>query len=149
MKTYKREDKLYSSLAEFLIIGALSKLIVSFTILILALLAFLNYQNQAYDKIIVIAQSENPDSFFSFLDRENVYFNMTYETEDEKIDLKNIKTPYFIKIPKGERIKVELNSDSKFICAKLKSAGSSVAGSLENSMKLERNGKNFKINCPI
>lgn len=147
MKLYKKEDKLYSSIANFLIVGSFLRYIFSFTIIIASVVFFLNYQKHSYDHIKVIAQSSNQDSFFSFLDRETVSFNLSIETEDREYNFKNVSTPYSIKIPKGERIKVELNSDSKFICCKLKSGNSSVAGSLEKEMELERINNRFKIIC--
>jgi len=135
MKTYKKEDQLYSRIANFLIVGTFLKFILSFLLIIISVFAFPNYQNHADDHIKVIAQSSNQDSFFSFLDRDNVCFDLNLETEDRQYHFKNIRTLYSIKIPKGERIKVEVNSDSKLICCKLKNSGSSIASSYETKNK--------------
>lgn len=148
MKKYKREDELYSSIANFLIAGVFFKYIIGSSLIAITLIGYLNYQNHAYDHIRVFAQSADQDSFLSYFNRENVAFNLTLETESEKHEYKNVKTPYSIKIPKGERIKVEVKAESKFICCTLKNGGSSVAGSLEKQMKLERIANHFKINCP-
>ena len=147
MKTYKREDKLYSSIAHFLIFGFLFKYLIVLSLILTSIVGFLNYQNHAYDHIRVVAQSSNPDSFFSYFDRDNVSFDLKLETENQKLNFENIQTPFSMKIPKGERIKVQLSSDSKFICCSLRNAGSSVAASNEKEMKLERIENQFKINC--
>lgn len=133
---------------KFIYVGACLKYFFSLAIIVGSILSFLSYQNHAYDHIRVFAHNGEENSFITYLRSDPVSFDMTLTTYNEEIKFENLTTPYSIKVPKGEQIKVLVNADSKLICCKLKNGGSSVAGGLSHEMKLERIDNRFKIECP-
>lgn len=148
MHTYKKEDKLYMSIRKFIYVGAFLKYFFSISLIVGSILSFLSYQNHAYDHINVFAHNGEENSFITYLRSEAVSFDLTLTTDNEEVKYENLKTPYSIKVPKGEQIKVLVKADSKMICCRLENGGSSVSGGLSNEMKLERIDNRFKIECP-
>ena len=108
---------------------------------------FLSYQQNAFDHITVFAYEEDSNILQTFLQEEAIGFDLLLETEDQKIQLTELQTPYRLKVPKGEKIKVKITADSKNITCKLKNGSSSVAGSTEKDIVLERIGNRFKVQC--
>jgi len=136
MNTYKRMDHLIDAMGKFILLHAFSKVLFVTTIIILFSSSTILYKKFAFDHIKVHAVDEQ------------AFFDLKVTSEFQEFSSRNLSTPYSIRIPKGEKIEVEITNNSARICGILKSGNSSLQISHSiYELKLQRDGHYLQGGC--
>jgi len=131
MHKYKRIDHLVNALNKFILLQAISRLLFFFLCIIIFSSSAFFYQKFAFDHIKVYATDER------------AVFDLKVSSEFENFSAMNLSTPFSIKVPKGDKIEVEITNNSERICGILKSGYSSLQIShSQHELKLTRE-KNY------
>jgi len=133
MQSHKNSDHLIDSLRKFILIQSLTKVIASYLFVFTLISSVFIYQKFAFDHIHISAEVEHAS------------FDINVVSESLNITKTNLTTPYSVKIPKGEKIKVLVKNNSGKITGQLKNGFSALQLNHNvSNFTMERNGASFK-----